>query len=67
MTTISASITRLLLCRRSVIALVAIGACVVVGLVLKQDTSGAIAAIAIGIAGANAAQGAMESKVKHGE
>ena len=64
MSTVRASVVRILLCRRSVLALVAIGACLVIGLVLKQDTSDAIAMISVGIAGANAAQGAMSARAQ---
>lgn len=47
---------RMVSSRRTIIALVGIASCVLLGLVLKQDTSGAIAMISIGIAGANAIQ-----------
>jgi len=64
MTTLRASVVRILLCRRSVVALVAIGACLAISLVLKQDTSDAIAMISVGIAGANAAQGAVSARTQ---
>ena len=67
MITLRASVNRILLCRRSVIALVAIVACGALGAHLGEDTSGAIAAIAIGIAGANAYQGSKKQEVQPGE
>lgn len=47
---------KILTCRRSVIALVAISACVAISAMTGADTSGAIAMIAAALAGANAAQ-----------
>lgn len=67
MTALRAAVTKILLCRRSVIALVAIVACAALGAHLGEDTSGAIAAIAIGIAGANAYQGSKKQGVQPGE
>ena len=56
------AIARLINCRRSVLAIVGMGCCTALSIRLGVDTSGSIAAICIGVAGANAAQAAMSSK-----
>lgn len=58
------SIRKLYTCRRTLIAISGIVACVGVTLITKVDTSGAIAMIVAAIAGANATQGVFESKSK---
>ena len=50
-------------CRRSIVALISIAACTLLGLHLGMDTSGSIAIISVGIAGSNAAQSVMSQKV----
>jgi len=56
------TIRRLFTCRRTLIAITGIGACVLITWITKVDTSGAVAMIVTAIAGANAAQGVFESK-----
>ncbi len=58
------SLTRLLLCRRTLVALVAIGCLTRIGLTTSTDVAAAIAAVAIGLAGSNAAQAAYTSRGK---
>lgn len=56
------TLRKLYTCRRTLIAISGILACVAVTLITKVDTSGAIAMIVTAIAGANAAQGVFESR-----
>lgn len=56
------AIARLITCRRSILAIVGMGCCTAISIRLGVDTSGSIAAICMGVAGANAAQAAMSSK-----
>ncbi len=49
-------------CRRTVVALVSIGCLTWIGLRTATDVAAAIAAVAIGLAGSNAAQAAYTSK-----
>lgn len=53
---------KLIRCRRSIVALAGIGACLAINLNTGADTSGAIAMIVAALAGANAAQASMEAK-----
>jgi hypothetical protein len=55
---------RFLTCRRTFVAVISIAAVTFIGIHNTIDVSGAISMIAIGIAGANAAQGAMEARKK---
>lgn len=54
--------SKLIRCRRSIVCLVGIVACMVVGLHNHVDTSVAISMICAALAGANAAQSAVESR-----
>lgn len=54
--------SKLIRCRRSIVCLVGIVACMVVGLHNHVDTSVSIAMICAALAGANATQGSMEAK-----
>lgn len=54
--------SRLIRCRRSIVALVGILACLGMNLHTGADTSGAVAMIVAALAGANAAQASMEAK-----
>ncbi len=56
------SFRSLLLCRRTLVALVAIGCLTWIGLTTTTDVAVAIASVAIGLAGSNAAQAAYTSK-----
>ena len=49
-------------CRRTVIALVAIASLTWIGLTTSTDVAASIAAVAIGLAGSNAAQAAYSSR-----
>lgn len=53
---------KLLTCRRSVIAITGMIACVLITKMTGADTSGSIALIVTSVAGANAAQGIFTSK-----
>ncbi len=53
---------KIVTCRRSLIALTAMTACVIVSKMTGADTSGAIAMIAVGLAGANAAEASFTAK-----
>lgn len=53
---------KLLACRRTFIATLGMAACLALGLAHHFDTSNAIAAIAMGLAAANAGQAAMGKK-----
>lgn len=52
----------LLLCRRTFIALIAIGSLLAMNLVSSTDTSAWIASVAIALAGSNAAEASMKAK-----
>lgn len=56
------TIRRLFTCRRTLIAITGISACVLITYITKVDTSGAVAMIVTAIAGANAAQGVFTSR-----
>ncbi len=49
-------------CRRTFIAVLSLGALLVLGLVNHTDVSGAIATVSIGLAAANAGEAAMRKK-----
>lgn len=51
---------KVLTCRRSVIALISIACLTAIALIKGIDTSVSIAAVAVGIAGANAYQGSKQ-------
>jgi len=53
---------KLLMCRRSIMGLTGIVACVIISQITKQDTSGAISLLVASIAGANAWQGINSKK-----
>lgn len=52
--------SKLFNCRRSMVALAAISSLTAIALLVKIDTSSAIAAVAMGVAGANAFQRKVE-------
>jgi hypothetical protein len=52
----------ILLCRRTFIAFISIAALLAMNLVNTLDTSSAVAAVAIALAGSNAAEGALKAK-----
>ncbi len=56
------AITKLITCRRSIISLTGIAACVTITKLTGADTSGSISIIVTAVAGANAAQGVFESR-----
>lgn len=59
---ILSNILKLVGCRRSVVAIIGMACCTAIAVVVGVDTSGAVAMICVGVAGANAAQGAMSSR-----
>jgi len=56
--------TKLFTCRRTFVALVGMLFMLILGLVNKTDVSMTLATVVIAIAGANAAQGTMETQAK---
>ena len=53
------SIRKIASCRRSVVAIIGMACCTAIAVVVGVDTSGAVAMICMGVAGANAAQSAL--------
>jgi hypothetical protein len=62
MNIVKLGITKLITCRRSIIALTGIAACVIITKLTGTDTSGSISLIVTSVAGANAAQAVMASR-----
>lgn len=60
----SRTLKTLLLCRRTFVAIFAISCLTCIGLTTPTDVAAAIAAVAIGLAGSNAAQGAYTARYK---
>lgn len=56
------SLAKLLTCRRSIISLTGISACVMITKLTGADTSGSIALIVTAVAGANAAQSVLQKQ-----
>jgi len=56
------SIRRMASCRRTAVAIIGMACCTAIALVVGVDTSGAVAMICMGVAGANAAQGAFSAR-----
>jgi hypothetical protein len=55
-------IRKIVACRRSVVAIIGMVCCTAIAVVVGVDTSGAVAMICMGVAGANAAQAAISSR-----